>query len=191
MIKLAATIEPLVEYDLRYADGPFNTRVYEARCFLSCVIQDVTGLVLLGEGRGHCVDAARDLAASKVMDKLLSQLAQSRQTSPTVEPAVDASDGGRDGTMPSRESDNFDVNSPSHKMELHAEPETVNGEANNLQSKYTWTKAILPFLGPAAREDAIRQLASKTFSRTIQRLIGTQACARWVQGLLVCLVFLS
>lgn len=186
MIKLVPTIKPLVEYDIRYADGPFSTRVYEARCFVSCEIEGASGLILFGEGRGCCVDAARALASSKVIDDLLSQATDGCQTLPAVRLAVDTSGGTWDGTVPTGELANSEANSSIPMAELHADSEMVEGEASNLQSKYMWKKAMIPHLDAAARQDAILQLASATLSGTIRKLMGTRACGRWVRNLLAC-----
>eukprot|EP00903_Cladosiphon_okamuranus_P019581 g18009.t1 len=73
--QLAQTIKPVFAYDerkIRSSDVP-NGLAFEARCIVSSLLKELSGLILVKEARGHSIKAAREGAAVKVKQYLLSK----------------------------------------------------------------------------------------------------------------------
>lgn len=56
-----------------------NSVVFEARCIVSSRLTELAGLILVKEARGHSIKAAREGAAVKVRQYLLSKDASTVQ----------------------------------------------------------------------------------------------------------------
>lgn len=72
--QLAQTIKPVFAYDerkIRCFDVP-NGSAFEARCIVSSLLKELSGLILVKEARGPSIKAAREGAAVKVKHFLLS-----------------------------------------------------------------------------------------------------------------------
>lgn len=71
--QLAPNLRPLVEYEDRRWGGPAHIPVFESRCFLSSRIEGMNGIILMKEGKGSTIKAAREAAAYEVVKVLKSQ----------------------------------------------------------------------------------------------------------------------
>ncbi len=74
MGQLAQTIKPVFDYDERKIKLPGATSsVFEARCMVLSELKELSGLILMKEARGASIKAAREGAAGKVKQFLLSK----------------------------------------------------------------------------------------------------------------------
>ncbi|CAN0178898.1 unnamed protein product [Ectocarpus sp. 6 AP-2014] len=72
--QLAQTIKPVFEYDERKLKGSgVNTCFFEARCIVTSRLEELAGLILVKEAKGSSIKAAREGAAVKVRQYLLSK----------------------------------------------------------------------------------------------------------------------
>ncbi|CAN0202320.1 unnamed protein product, partial [Ectocarpus fasciculatus] len=72
--QLAQTIKPVFEYDERKVKGSgVNTCFFEARCIVTSRLKELAGLILVKEAKGGSIKAAREGAAVKVRQYLLSK----------------------------------------------------------------------------------------------------------------------
>lgn len=78
-VQLAPILKPKVEYEDRRGAGPAHTPCFECRCFVSSQIEELEGLILVKEGKGSSIKAAREAAATKVVKVLESQPSASSQ----------------------------------------------------------------------------------------------------------------
>lgn len=70
----------MFEYDERKAGGPAHESVFEARCIVWSKHEQLPGLILVKEAKGGSIKSARENAAVKVVQYLLSKEASKVQS---------------------------------------------------------------------------------------------------------------
>eukprot|EP00752_Nemacystus_decipiens_P003611 g3328.t1 len=70
-VQLAHAVKPALWYDEREEPSWYDGQMFRARCLVSCQPRDGKGLLLVKEGRGLSVKAAREAAAVKAVQYLL------------------------------------------------------------------------------------------------------------------------
>lgn len=70
----------MFDYDERKVDGEAHSPVFEARAIVRSTLEELNGLIVMKEAKGTSIKAAREAAAKRVLQYLLSKESPKVQT---------------------------------------------------------------------------------------------------------------